>query len=57
MDNIFKGNFEKEFAIADRRAMALHDWMANLGRPATAKEIKAEVERLKRMMPSPEDFT
>jgi hypothetical protein len=57
LDNIVKGNFESEgFSLGDKRAMALHDWLADLGRPATAKEMKAEMDRLKRIMPASEDI-
>lgn len=55
-DNVIvKGNFESGVSLADRRAIALHDWIANLGRPASVEEMKAEMARLKRIMPAPED--
>lgn len=41
MDKIIKGNFESErLCLGDKRAMALHDWMVELGRPATSEEMK-----------------
>lgn len=56
MSNVINGNFESEgFSLGDKRAIALHEWKVGLGRPATVEEMKAEVERLKRIMPAPED--
>ena len=56
MSEVVKGNFAREgFEIGDKRALALHDWMIELGRQATVEEMKAEIARLKRIMPSPED--
>lgn len=52
---IVKGSFAPVgVEIGDMRAKALADWLcAREG--ATADEIKAEMERLRRIMPAPED--
>lgn len=55
MDKVVKGNFDQGFPLGDRRAQALHDWMTDLGRPASVEEIKAEMARLRAIMPAPED--
>jgi len=53
--NVIKWNFEsKGISIADKRAQALHEW-ASERESVTLEEMKEEMARLKRIMPSPED--
>lgn len=56
MSEVIKGNFESNgFAIGDMRAIALQDWMAAQNGPVSVEAMMAEIERLKRIMPAPED--
>jgi hypothetical protein len=54
MGEVVAGKFDSEISIGDMRAIALHRWAVDHPR-ATPAEIKAEMERLRQMMPAPED--
>jgi hypothetical protein len=55
MSNVIQGDFESDgISIGDRRAIALHEWVTAQG-GASADEMKAEMARLRQVMPSPED--
>jgi len=55
MSNVIGGNFASDgISIGDRRAIALSEWLHAKG-SATPDEMAAEMERLRRIMPAPED--
>ena len=55
MSEVIKANFAKGgLSAADRRAIAFHDWIASHEAGVSTDEMKAELERLTKMVPDDE---